>query len=399
MREPHDVLAVDRAPERRRTRRVNVGGVPIGGGAPVVVQSMTNSPTEDPQVTLAQISRLAEAGCEIVRVAVPDQRSAVSLAEITAHSPIPVVADIQFSAELAVRAIESGAAKVRINPCNIGGREMGLLGVTVPEEYGGLGAGYVTYGLVAREVERVARAAADAGIPLRVGVNSGSVAAHVRERHGGVTPEALVESALEEIRQLEDIGFGDIVVAVKASDAARTIAACRALAEATDCPQHLGVTEAGLLRTGTVKSAYALGTLLAEGIGDTLRVSLTADPVEEVRTAWDILATVGVRRRGPQIVSCPTCARCQIDMIPLAESVEKGLQGVQIPITVAVMGCIVNGPGEAREADVAICATKGGGVISHRGEVVRKVSTDELLPALFEEVRALEREWNDRRSP
>ncbi|MBD3177699.1 MAG: flavodoxin-dependent (E)-4-hydroxy-3-methylbut-2-enyl-diphosphate synthase [Armatimonadia bacterium] len=352
-------------PPRRQSRRVGVGSVPVGGGAPIAVQTMCNTPTEDPEATLAQIERVAGAGCEIVRVAVPDHRSARAFGEIVEHSPIPVVADIQFSAELAVKTVEAGAAKVRINPGNIGGPE---------------------------KVRRVADAALAARVPIRVGVNSGSVGQEVRERHGGVTPEALVESALAETRLLEEYGVEDMVVAIKASDAARTIASCRLLAESCDYPIHLGVTEAGPPRTGTVKSAYALGTLLSEGIGDTIRVSLTTDPEEEVRTAWDILAAVGVRVRGPQIVSCPTCSRCHIDMILLTEMVEKALRDVSVPMTVAVMGCIVNGPGEARDADVAICAEKGGGVITRRGQVIKKVGQGELLPALMEEVRAVERE-------
>ncbi len=337
----------------------------MGANAPVVVQTMTNTRTEDTDATLAQIGRVADAGSEIVRVAVPDHRSARALAEIVEHSPIPVVADIQFSAELAIRSIEAGAAKVRINPGNIGGAE---------------------------KVRRVADAAKTARIPLRVGVNSGSVSEEVLARYGGATPEALVESALEEVRVLERCGFEDIVIAIKASDAPRTITSCRLLAERCDYPLHLGVTEAGPPRTGTVKSAYALGVLLSEGIGDTLRVSLTTDPEEEVRTAWDILAAVGVRQRGPQIISCPTCSRCHIDMIHLTELVEKALREVSVPITVAVMGCIVNGPGEARDADVAVCAEKGGGVITRRGQVLKRVPQESLLSALMEEVRAVERE-------
>jgi len=350
---------------RRPTRRVNVGSVPLGGGAPVAVQSMTNTPTEDPQATLAQIAHLAKAGCEIVRVAVPNRGALPGFREIAEGSPLPVVADIQFSAELAVRSIEAGAAKVRINPGNIGGRG---------------------------SVRRVADAARAAGIPVRVGVNAGSLAEDIRRKHGGVSAAALVESALHEVSILESFGFGSIVVAIKASDARRTIDACRLLAAATDCPQHLGVTEAGLPRAGLVKSAYALGTLLSEGIGDTLRVSLTADPVAEVRAGWEILRCVGLRRRGPELVSCPTCSRCQIDLIALAESVEDALAEIVEPMTVAVMGCVVNGPGEAKEADVAVCVEKGGGVITRHGEVVRRVGELEILSALMAEVRAFLRD-------
>jgi len=349
---------------RRPTRRVYVGPVPLGGGAPVVVQSMCSTRTNDPQATLAQIDRLAKAGCEIIRVAVQDRGSLEGFREIVAGSLLPVVADIQFSADLAVRSIDAGAAKVRINPGNIGGPD---------------------------GVRRVADAARAAGIPVRVGVNAGSLAEDIRSEHGGVTAAALVESARRQVSALESFGFGDVVVAIKASDARRTIDACRLLADATDCPQHLGVTEAGLPRAGLVKSAYALGTLLSEGIGDTLRVSLTADPVEEVRAGWEILRCVGLRKRGPELISCPTCSRCEIDLIGLAESVEDALAEIAEPMTVAVMGCVVNGPGEAREADVAVCAEKGGGLITRRGEVMRRVSESEIPGALLDEVRALVR--------
>ncbi len=346
-------------PPRRLTRQVSVGGVPIGGAAPVAVQSMTSTPTDDVETTLAQIERLGRAGCEIIRVAVPDQRAVEGFARIVAGSPLPVVADIQFSAALAVRAIEAGAAKVRINPGNIGGPDKARL---------------------------VADAAKAAGVPIRVGVNAGSLAEDVMAAHGGATSEAMVTSALDQVALLEGFGFGDIVVALKASDVARTVEACRSFAERSDCPQHLGVTEAGLPRTGMVKSAIALGTLLSEGIGDTLRVSLTADPEEEVRAAWEILAAVGVRRRGVRIVSCPTCARCRIDLVGLAEKVAERLEDYLLPVTVAVMGCVVNGPGEAREADVGICGETGGGVITRRGEVVRRVAEAELLDALMDEL-------------
>jgi (E)-4-hydroxy-3-methylbut-2-enyl-diphosphate synthase len=326
---------------------------------------MTNTPPEDPEACLAQIGRLERAGCEIVRLAVPSAKSLTAFRAVVESSPLPVVADIQFSADLAVRAIEAGAAKVRINPGNIGGAE---------------------------KVRRVAAAARQAGIPIRVGVNAGSLSDEVLARHGGATPRAMVESALAEVRLLEGEGFGDLVVALKASDVARTVEACRLFAAETDLPLHLGVTEAGPLRTGTVKSAVALSTLLAEGIGDTVRVSLTAPPEEEIRVAWEILRAVGVRRRGIEIISCPTCARCRVDLVGLTEQVARALQDVDAPLTVAVMGCIVNGPGEAREADVALCAEEGGGVISRRGEVVRKVRADELLSGLLAEVEALRRE-------
>jgi (E)-4-hydroxy-3-methylbut-2-enyl-diphosphate synthase len=347
---------------RRATRRVMVGSVPIGGGAPVSVQSMTNTPTSDPQATLEQIAELASEGCEIVRIAVPDMGSLPGFAEAVAGSPIPVVADVQFSAELAVRAIEAGAAKVRVNPGNIGGPQ---------------------------KVRRVADAARAAGIPIRVGVNAGSLSEEMRSKHGGATVEAMVESALAEIQVLEDAGFGDIVVAAKASDVWRTIRACRRLADATDCPQHLGVTEAGLPRSGLVRSAFALGALLAEGIGDTLRVSLTAPPVEEVRAGWEILSSLRLRQRGPAIIACPTCSRCGIDLLDLAQRVADALATCTLPITVAVMGCIVNGPGEACEADVGVCAEKGGGAITRRGEVVRRVGESEILDALLREIDSL----------
>jgi (E)-4-hydroxy-3-methylbut-2-enyl-diphosphate synthase len=363
-------IANAEAPTRRVTRQVHVGAVAIGGGAPVAVQSMANTPPEDAEACLAQIERLTRAGCEIVRLAVPNQQALPAFARIVAESPLPVVADIQFSADLAVRAIEAGAAKVRINPGNIGGEE---------------------------KVRRVADAAKAAGIPIRVGVNAGSLSPEMLEKHGGPSAAAMVESAIAEARTLEKHGFEDLVVALKASDVARTVAACRLFAVQSDLPLHLGVTEAGPLRTGTVKSAVALTMLLGEGIGDTLRVSLTAPPEEEVRVAWEILRALGIRRRGVAIVSCPTCARCRVDLVALTGQVSEALQDLDLPITVAVMGCIVNGPGEAREADVALCAEEGGGVLTRKGELVRRVGREELLEALLDEVRKLAEEAREQR--
>jgi len=353
---------------RRATRQVRVGSVLIGGGAPVVVQTMTKTDTRDVAATVAQIRRAHAVGCELVRVAVPDEQAAEALREIVRESPLPVVADIHFDYRLALLAIDAGAAKVRINPGNIGGRE---------------------------KLRAVVRAAQERGVALRVGVNSGSLERELREKYGGATAEAMVESALRAVGQVEELGFSDIVVSLKASDVARTVQACRLFAERSDCPQHLGVTEAGLPPAGTVRSAVALGILLGEGIGDTMRVSLTAPPEEEVRAGWEILRAVGLRTRGPVIVSCPTCARCEIDLVALAEAVRERVEEISAPLHLAVMGCAVNGPGEAREADVAICGGKGCGVVVRRGEIVGRFAEGELLEAFLAEVRAAARELEE----
>ena len=338
------------------TRKLNVGGVPLGGGAPVTIQSMTNTPTHDVEATLAQIRVLAAAGCQIVRVAVPDMAAARAVGTLKAGSPVPLVADIQFDYRLALEAAEQGIDKIRINPGNIGAPE---------------------------RVEAVAKVCKDRHIPIRVGVNGGSLEKDLLIKYGGPTPEAMVESALGHIRLLEQYGFEDICVSLKASSVPVTMRAYQLMAERYDYPLHLGVTEAGTREIGELKAAAGIGGLLALGIGDTLRVSLTADPVEEVYAARRILKAVGLRREGPELIACPTCGRTQIDLISMAHQVEELLKDVDKSITVAVMGCIVNGPGEARHADVGIAGGKGEGVLFKRGEIVARVPEEELVPGLM----------------
>ncbi|MBF4510121.1 MAG: flavodoxin-dependent (E)-4-hydroxy-3-methylbut-2-enyl-diphosphate synthase [Aeromicrobium sp.] len=347
--------------ERRETRPVSVGAIIIGGGAPVAVQSMTNTDTRDVDATLAQIHELAGAGCEIARVAVPHADSLDAFERICAASPLPVVADIHFDHRLAVEATRRGAAKLRINPGNIG---------------------------ATGRVDAVIDAAGEAGIPIRIGVNAGSLAAEYADRDWPL-PEKLVASAQSFCEHFSARGFEDIVVSAKASSVQPTVEAYRLLADRVPYPLHIGVTEAGTVRSGTVKSAVGLGILIAEGIGDTLRVSLTAPPVEEVHVAWEILAALDVRRRGPELVSCPTCGRCQVDLVPIATEVERRLAATEAPLKVAVMGCAVNGPGEAREADVGIAAGRGVGLLFAHGEVVRKVPEAEIVDALMAEVERL----------
>lgn len=347
--------------ERRATRPVLVGSVPVGGGAPIVVQSMTNTPTTDAAATIAQIGRLADAGCEIVRVAIPSAGALESFAEVCAASPIPVVADIHFDHRLAIAAAERGAAKLRINPGNIGSTE---------------------------DVDRVIDAAGAAGIPIRVGVNAGSLAEEYRDLDWPLA-EKLVASAVSFCEHFERRGFTDVVVSAKASSVTSTVAAYRGLADRLPYPLHIGITEAGTSVAGTVKSSVGLGILLAEGIGDTLRVSLTADPVDEVMIAWQILAALDIRRRGPELVSCPTCGRCQVDLIPIAEEVDRRLRALGADLKVAVMGCVVNGPGEARDADIGVAAGRGVGVVFVKGEQVRKVPESDIVDALFEEIDRL----------
>ena len=333
-----------------------MGGVPLGGGAPVSIQSMTNTPTHDVDATLAQIRALAAAGCDIVRVAVPDLEAARAIGTLKAGSPLPLVADIHFDYRLALAAAEQGVDKIRINPGNIGSP---------------------------RRVEAVAKTCKERRIPIRVGVNGGSLEKELLDKYGGPTPEAMVESALGHIRLLELYGFENICVSLKASSVPATMGAYRLMAERYDYPLHLGVTEAGTRDMGERKAAAGIGGLLGLGIGDTLRVSLTADPVEEVYAARRILKAVGLRREGPELISCPTCGRTQIDLIPMAERVEELLKGVDKPITVAVMGCVVNGPGEARHADVGIAGGKGEGVLFKHGEIVARVPEEELVPGLM----------------
>ncbi|MHB8918565.1 MAG: flavodoxin-dependent (E)-4-hydroxy-3-methylbut-2-enyl-diphosphate synthase [Desulfocucumaceae bacterium] len=344
---------------RNRTRPVSVGGVLVGGGAPVSVQSMTNTDTRDVAATVAQIGRLAAAGCEIVRVAVPDQEAAGALESIKRQITIPLIADIHFDYRLALRAVESGVDGLRINPGNIGGRN---------------------------KVLPVVEACRDRKITIRIGVNAGSLERDLQEKHGGPTAGAMVESALRHISILEELNYREIKVSLKASDVPLMISAYRLLAEKVDYPLHVGVTESGTIRSGTVKSAVGIGALLAMGLGDTIRVSLTGDPVHEVKVGWDILKALGLRSRGVELISCPTCGRTQIDIISIANRVEELLAGVERPLKVAVMGCVVNGPGEARHADVGIAGGRGEGLIFRKGLVLRKVPEDQLVDELMREV-------------
>ncbi len=339
-------------------KQIVVGGVPMGGGAPLVIQSMCNTKTQDVDGTVQQILALEQTGCQVVRLAIPDQDAARAIPAIKRQVHIPLVADIHFDHRLALAALEGGIDKIRINPGNIGDRQ---------------------------KVKQVADACRAAGVPIRVGVNSGSVDADLREQYG-VTPETLCQSALRNIEQLEDCGFFDICVSLKMSNVFGTIQAYRLMAQKCDYPLHLGVTEAGNVHFGTLRSAAAFGALLADGIGDTLRVSLTADPVREVYAAKDILKALDLHTGGARIVSCPTCGRTQIDLIGLAEQVEKALAPLKSRLTVAVMGCVVNGPGEAREADIGICGGRGEGLIIRKGEVLYKVSENELLSRLIAEI-------------
>ena len=338
------------------TRQILVGGVPVGGGAPVTIQSMTNTPTDDVAATAEQIRRLAAAGCEIVRVAVPDLAAAKAVGAIRERIAIPLVVDIHFDYRLALECVAAGCDAVRINPGNIGGED---------------------------KVRAVADACRQKGIPIRIGVNGGSLEKPILAKYGGVTPEALVESAFGHIRLLEKFDFTDICVSLKSSSVPVTMAAYRLMSEKSDYPLHLGVTETGTPRMGILKSAVGIGGLLALGIGDTMRVSLSADPVEEVYAARDILKAAGVRKDGPELVACPTCGRTRIDLIGLANQVEERLKAVDKPITVAVMGCAVNGPGEASAADVGIAGGVGEGLLFRKGEIVKKVPQDQLVDALF----------------
>lgn len=338
------------------TKQINVGGVLIGGGAPVTIQSMTNTPTQDVEATLEQIKKLAAAGCEIVRVAVPDMEAARAVGKIKEHSSIPVVVDIHFDYKLALEAIAAGADKVRINPGNIGGGD---------------------------RVKAVADACRYHNIPIRIGVNGGSLEKDILAKYGKICPEAMVESAFGHIRLLNKFDFDDICVSLKSSSVPVTMKAYQLMRQESDYPLHIGVTEAGTVRMGTLKSAVGIGGLLALGVGDTMRVSLSADPVEEVYAARDILKAAGVRREGPELVSCPTCGRTKIDLIALANEVEERLKSVDKPITVAVMGCAVNGPGEARSADCGIAGGIGEGLLFQKGEIVKKVPQERLVDELF----------------
>ncbi len=347
---------------RHPTRTIQVGSVRLGGQAPIIVQSMNNTDTRNIPATLTQISRLAEAGCEITRVAIPDLEAAAALNQIHRSSPIPIVADIHFDYRLALAAIEAGADKIRINPGNIGD---------------------------SGKVMQIAESARNHQIPIRVGVNSGSLSRAAIDRFGGVNARSMVYSALESVAMLEKAHFYDLVISIKASDPLLTIETYRLLAKECDYPLHVGVTEAGTLREGVIRSAVGIGTLLAEGIGDTLRVSLTADPVEEVAAAYSILKALDLRQHGPQLISCPTCGRTEVDLQKIAEIVETRLQKYNCPIKVAVMGCAVNGPGEARNADIGMAGGKGEFLIFRKGEILRKVGEDEAVEALMQEVEKI----------
>ncbi len=344
---------------RKKTRRINVGPVPIGGNAPVAVQSMCNTDTRDVDATCAQIQSLAAAGCEIVRVAVLDLDAAAAIRAIRDKSPLPVIADIHFDSRLAVAAMENGADGIRVNPGNIGGED---------------------------KLARVVAAAKLHKVPIRVGVNSGSVEKDILRKYGHPVPEALVESGLRNVDLLEKLGFSDIKISIKSSDVLTTIASYRLLSGQCDYPLHLGVTEAGGLIGGTAKSSVALGVLLFDGIGDTFRVSLTRDPVEEIQVAYEILRALKIRERGPELVSCPTCGRCQVDLFSLAEKVEAHIRNITTPLKIAVMGCVVNGPGEAREADIGVAGGVGVGIIFKRGEIWKKVPEADLWPVFVAEL-------------
>ena len=343
------------------TRQIRVRNVLIGNGAPVVIQSMTNTPTHDIEATLAQIETLAKAGCAIVRVTVPDAKSVEAFAAIRRQTDVPLVADIHFQHRFAIAAIEAGADKVRINPGNIGGRD---------------------------NVALVVDAAKHAKIPIRIGVNSGSIEKHLIEKYGHSCPEALVESAMGFVRMMESFSFENFILSIKASDVLTTIEACRLLAAATDYPQHIGITESGTPRTGAIRSSVGIGTLLAAGVGDTIRVSLAGDPLAEIPVAREILKSLGLAS-GPTVIACPTCGRTRIDLASLAEKVEALVANVNAPIKIAVMGCIVNGPGEARDADIGIAGGVGEGQIFVKGKAILKVPEEKLLEVFDIELKKL----------
>ena len=347
---------------RRKTRRIRVGGVPVGGGAPVSVQSMTNTDTRDVRATLAQIRSLAREGCDIVRVAVPDAAAAAAFRKIKARSPLPVIADIHFDFRLAIACADAGADALRINPGNIGGE---------------------------RNTIEVLRSARANRIPVRIGVNAGSVEKDLLAKHGGATPEALVASAARYLKICEKARFATLKFSLKASDVRTTIDAYRLFSRRYDYPLHVGVTEAGTIFSGTVKSSVGIGVLLADGIGDTLRVSLTGPPEEEVRVGWRILSSLGLRRRGPEFVSCPTCGRVSIDIVGIASEVERRLSDLPAPLTVAVMGCAVNGPGEAKGADVGVAGGKGEGLLFLKGKALKKVKEKDIVAEVVRLARRL----------
>ena len=349
---------------REQTKVINIGDRKIGGGNPILMQSMTNTPTEDVEATAAQILRLERAGCEIIRCTVPNMEAARALAEIKKQIHIPLVADIHFDYKMAIAAMENGADKIRINPGNIGGKD---------------------------KVSAVVSAAKERNIPIRVGVNSGSLERELVEKYHGVTAEGIVESALDKVGIIEDCGYDNLVISIKSSDVMMCVKAHELLAAKTNYPLHVGITESGTVMSGNIKSAVGLGIILNQGIGDTIRVSLTGDPVEEIKSAKLILRTLGLRKGGIEVVSCPTCGRTKIDLIALAAQVEEMVQDIPLDIKVAVMGCAVNGPGEAKEADIGIAGGIGEGLLIKKGEIVRKVPEQELLDTLREELL----HWNE----
>lgn len=347
---------------RRKTRKIQLGNIFIGGDAPISVQSMCNTDTRDVLATVAQIKALEKAGCEIVRCAVPDETAAKALADICSQSSLPVVADIHFDYRLALQSLDSGVSGLRVNPGNIG------------EKW---------------KVEEITKVCAERNVPIRIGVNAGSLDKDLLARFGEPSADAMVESSLENIRILEDLNFHEMKVSLKASDVNRSVSAYQKLSEKVDYPLHIGITEAGTIWSGSIKSAAGLGALLSAGIGDTLRVSLTANPLEEVRVGWEILKCLNLRQRGPVFISCPTCGRCEINLIDIAEEVEKRLKDFTLPLKIAIMGCVVNGPGEAREADLGIAGGKGQGLLFRKGRILRKVPQDKLADALVAEALSM----------
>ncbi|MHB1126587.1 MAG: flavodoxin-dependent (E)-4-hydroxy-3-methylbut-2-enyl-diphosphate synthase [Bacillota bacterium] len=348
--------------KRRETIPIKVGNVSVGGDAPISVQSMTNTDTRDIHATVRQINELAAAGCELVRVAIVDENAAGALREIKRQITIPLIADIHFDYRLALKSIAAGVDGLRLNPGNIGHAD---------------------------KVRQVVAAAADHKIPIRIGVNAGSLEKRLLEKYGGITPEAMAESALGHVRILEDLGYRQIKISLKAAHVPLMVEAYRLLSRQVPYPLHLGVTEAGTVFRGSIKSAIGIGILLAEGIGDTIRVSLTGDPLQEIKAAYEILRALELRQHGVELISCPTCGRCEIDLVSIAHSVEERLDRLSRPIKVAVMGCVVNGPGEARQADVGIAGGKGVGLVFRKGKIVRKVPEDKLVAALMEEIELL----------
>ncbi len=339
-----------------------MGSVPIGGGAPIAVQSMTNTDTRDIPATIDQINRLSTAGCEIVRLAVMDREAALAFKQIKAEVDVPLIADIHFDHRLAIESLHSGADGLRINPGNIGSQ---------------------------KAVGAVVREAKERGVPIRIGVNAGSLQKEILAKYGSPTPEAMVESALQHIAMLEELDFGEMKISLKSSSVKRTIRAYEILSQKVDYPLHLGVTEAGSLISGTVKNAIGIGYLLANGIGDTFRVSLTRDPVDEIKVAYEILRALDLRHRGPEIISCPTCGRCEINLFGLVDRVEESLKGMTASPKVAIMGCVVNGPGEAREADIGIAGGRGQGILFKKGELVRKIPESDLAQVLIDELQKM----------